>query len=503
MKPASRLRAHAARRCTLAAAALLVAGCAVGPDFRAPDAPAAQHYTHGEPPATTAAAAGPAGDTQTFTAAEHTPRRWWTQFGAEPLNRLVDIAWRNSPTLAVARARLDEARQNHAAETGATMLPKVDASLSATREQVDTTAFGLPASVPSPGPFTLYDASVSVSYVLDVFGGNRRALEALRAQVDYQAYTLDAARLTLAGNVVATAILRASLAQQVALTQQLIDAQTKQLRIVEARFAAGGVSQADVHAQRALLAQTQASLPPLAARLAQSGHRLAILLGAPPADAMLPDLTLDALALPRTLPVALPSTLARERPDIRAAEAVLHQASANVGVATANLYPRLSISAGIGSERTRIADLVSGLNVWNVGLGLTQPLFHGGELHAKKRAAEAAYDAAFASYRETVLEALQQVADAMRAVEHDAVELQARDTAAQEAAASNRIAGERYAAGGISTFDLLDAQRQTLQTALDRTRAQADRLADTAALFQALAGSWTDDDAAESTTGRH
>ncbi|NIE59544.1 MULTISPECIES: efflux transporter outer membrane subunit [unclassified Burkholderia] len=493
MKPASRRPFHAARGCMLVAAALLVAGCAVGPDFHAPDAPATQRYTRGEPPATTASTAGPTGDAQTFASAAHTPQHWWTRFGSEPLNRLVDTAWHNSPTLAQARARLDEARQNHAAEAGATMLPKVDASLSATRQRVDTTAFGLPANVPSPGPFTLYDASVSVSYVLDVFGGNRRALEALRAQVDYQAYTLDAARLTLAGNVVATAILRASLAQQVAHTRQLIDAQARQLRIVEARFAAGGVSRADVHAQRALLAQTRASLPPLEARLAQAGHRLAILLGVPPSDAVLPDLTLDALALPRTLPVALPSTLARERPDIRAAEAVLHQASANVGVATANLYPRFSISAGIGSERTRIADLVSGLNVWNVGLGLTQPLFHGGELRAKKRAAEAAYDAAFASYRETVLEALQQVADAMRAVEHDAAALQARDTAAQEAAASNRIAGDRYAAGGISTFDLLDAQRQALQTALDRTRAQADRLADTAALFQALAGSWTDD----------
>ncbi|UEP50077.1 efflux transporter outer membrane subunit [Burkholderia ambifaria] len=498
MKPASRRTSHAAhavhaaRGGALAAVALL-AGCALGPDFRAPEPPAAQQYTRDAAPATTVAAGGPAGDVQTFASSAHTLQRWWTQFGSEPLDRLVDTAWRNSPTLAGARARLDEARQNHAAQAGATMLPRVDANLSATREKVDIAAFGLPASVPNPGPFTLYDASVSVSYALDVFGGNRRALEALRAQVDYQAYTLDAARLTLAGNVVATAILRASLAQQVALTRQLLDAQARQLRIVEARFAAGGVSRADVHAQRALLAQTQASLPPLAARYAQAGHRLAILLGAPPSGEALPDLALDALALPRTLPVALPSTLARERPDIRAAEAVLHQASANVGVATANLYPRFSISAGIGSERTRIADLVSGLNVWNVGLGLTQPLFHGGELRARKRAAEAAYDAAFASYRETVLLALQQVADAMRAVEHDAAELQARDTAAQQAAASRAIAGDRYAAGGISLIDLLDAQRQVLQTALERTRAQADRLADTAALFQALAGNWTDD----------
>ncbi|QQK00592.1 efflux transporter outer membrane subunit [Burkholderia ambifaria] len=498
MKPASRRTCHVAHAARAAgggalAAIALLAGCAVGPDFRTPEPPVTQQYTRDAAPATTAAAGGPAGDAQTFATSAHTLQRWWTEFGSEPLDRLVDTAWRNSPTLAEARARLDEARQNHAAEAGATMLPRVDANLSATREKVDVAAFGLPANMPNPGPFTLYDASVSVSYALDVFGGNRRALEALRAQVDYQAYTLDAARLTLAGNVVATAILRASLAQQVALTRQLVDAQTRQLRIVEARFAAGGVSRADVHAQRALLAQTQASLPPLAARHAQAGHRLAILLGAPPSDEALPDLALDTLALPRTLPVALPSTLARERPDIRAAEAVLHQASANVGVATANLYPRFSISAGIGSERTRIADIVSGLNVWNVGLGLTQPLFHGGELRARKRAAEAAYDAAFASYRETVLLALQQVADAMRAVEHDAAELQARDTAAQQAAASRAIAGDRYAAGGISLIDLLDAQRQVLQTALERTRAQADRLADTAALFQALAGNWTDD----------
>ncbi|MGU7768987.1 efflux transporter outer membrane subunit [Burkholderia sp. MR1-5-21] len=491
--PSCRVRPAAcavARVAACAIAASLAAGCAVGPDFRAPAAPATQRYTRGEPPATTASANGAAGNAQTFTTDAHAPQRWWTQFGSAPLNRLVDTAWQRSPTLDEARARLDEARQNYVAQAGATMLPSVDANLSATREKVDIAAFGLPSSVPAPGPFTLYDASVSVSYVLDVFGGNRRALEALRAQVDYQSYELDAARLTLAGNVVSTTIRRASLAQQIALTQRLVDAQTRQLRIVEARHAAGGVSLADVHAQRTLLAQTQASLPPLAAQLAQAEHRLAILLGVPPSDADLPDVPLDTLNLPGTLPVTLPSTLARERPDIRAAEAMLHQASANVGVATANLYPRFALSAGIGSERTRVADVVNGLNIWNLGLNLTQPLFHGGELHAKKRAAEAAYDAAFASYRQTVLDALQQVADTMRAVEQDAAALQSRDEAAREADASNAISAARYAAGGLSESGLLDAQRQALQTALDRTRAQADRLADTAALFQALGGSW-------------
>ncbi|MGU7780870.1 efflux transporter outer membrane subunit [Burkholderia sp. PU8-34] len=474
--------------CTIAVS--LAAGCAVGPDFHTPAAPATQRYTRGEPPATTSSANGAAGTAQTFATAAHAPQRWWTQFGSAPLNRLVDTAWQHSPTLDEARARLAEARQNYVAQAGATMLPRVDANLSATREKVDIVAFGLPSSVPPPGPFTLYDASVSVSYVLDVFGGNRRALEALRAQVDYQSYELDAARLTLAGNVVSTVIRRASLAQQIALTQRLVDAQTRQLSIVEARHAAGGVSLADVHAQRTLLAQTETSLPPLAAQFAQTEHRLAILLGEPPSNADLPDVPLDTLNLPGTLPVTLPSTLARERPDIRAAEAMLHQASANVGVAAANLYPRFALSAGIGSERTRVADIVNGLNVWNLGLNLTQPLFHGGELHAKKRAAEAAYDAAFASYRQTVLEALQQVADTMRAVEQDAAALRSRDEAAREADASNAISAARYAAGGLSESGLLDAQRQALQTALDRTRAQADRLADTAALFQALGGSW-------------
>lgn len=497
MPPAPRRARAAARGVAVAAAiaASLLAGCAVGPDFNPPSAPPTQRYTRGEPPATTAAASGAAGTAQTFSNAAHAPPRWWTQFGSAELNRLVDDALRHSPTLDEARARLDEARQSYVAEAGATLLPSIDAKLSGTREQVDIAAFGLPANVPPPGPFTLYNASVSVSYVLDVFGGNRRALEALRAQVDYRSYELDAARLTLAGNVVATVIRRASLAQQIALTRRLADAQARQLRIVEARRAAGGVPLADVHAQRTLLAQTQASLPPLAAQFAQAGHRLAILLGVPPPDADLPDVPLDAFALPSALPVTLPSTLARERPDIRAAEALLHQASANVGVATANLYPRFAISAGAGSERMRIADIVNSLNIWNIGLNLTQPLFHGGELRAKKRAAEAAYDAAFAVYRQTVLQALQQVADAMRAVEQDAAALQSRDVAASEAEAGNAISADRYAAGGLSEFGWIDAQRQALQTALDRTRAQADRLADTAALFQALGGSRMEDDA--------
>lgn len=467
------------------AASLLVGACTVGPDFHAPDAPPTQSYTREAQPASTETASGIAGDAQAFVVAPHAPQQWWKRFESERLNLLVDMALQHSPTLDSARAKLVEARENYAAQAGSTELPNIDASLSATREKVDVAAFGI-SSVPPAAPFTLYNASVSVSYALDLFGGNRRALEALLAQVDYQAYELEAAQLTLAGNVVAGAIRRASLQRQIELTEALASSQAQQLVVIEARYAAGGVSLADVRSQRTLVAQTRASLAPLSTQFAQVDHQLAILLGVPPSNAERADIALDSLRLPDTLPLTLPSTLARERPDIRAALALLHQASANIGVATANLYPKFSIAAGAGSERTRIAEALDGLNIWNLGLNVTQPIFHGGALRARKRASEAAYEAALGDYRQTVLQALEQVADALRAVQDDARALQAREVAAREARATVAITRDQYAAGGVSRSALLDAQRQELQTALDRTRAQADRLADTAALFLSL-----------------
>ncbi|SOE98202.1 efflux transporter, outer membrane factor (OMF) lipoprotein, NodT family [Burkholderia sp. OK233] len=464
---------------------LVLCGCAVGPDFQPPAAPDTQTYTRNAEPSGTVSADATAGSAQTFITADTAMPMWWQQFRSAQLDRLVEQALSRSPTLAQARARLIEAHENYNAQAGATRFPSVDASISGTRQQVDLAAFGIP-HVENPGPFSLFNASVSVSYAFDIFGGNRRALEATLAQVDYEAFQLDAARLSIAGNVVSTAVLRASLQQQIVLTQRLADAQAQQLSIIEARFAAGGVSQLDVNSQRTLLAQTRASLPPLATQLAQADHQLAILVGVAPSKVDFSELTLDSLHLPNDIPVTLPSTLARQRPDIRASEALLHQASANVGVATANLYPQFSLSAGIGSERTSIQDIVSGLNIWNFGLNLTQPIFHGGELHAKKRAAQAAYDSALAGYQQTVLQALQQVADALTALRNDANELRARNDAALQAQANLDIARAQYSAGGVSQFSLLDTQRQALQTALDETRAQATRLSDTAALFQSL-----------------
>lgn len=467
---------------------LVLCGCAVGPDFHAPAAPDTQTYTHKAGPARTVSIDGTDSSAQTFTTADTPLPLWWRQFHSAELDRLVDQALSRTPSLAQARAKLMEARENYNAQSGATRFPSVDAKISGTRQQVDLAAFGIP-HVENPGPFSLFNASVTVAYTFDVFGANRRALEATLAQVDYAAFQLDAARLSIAGNVVSTAVRRASLQRQVLLTQRLADAQAQQLGIMEARLAAGGVSRLDANSQRTLLAQTRASLPPLATQLAQADHQLAILVGDVPSKAEFDRLTLDSLHLPNEIPVTLPSSLARQRPDIRASEALLHQASANVGVATANLYPQFSLSAGIGSERTSVQDIVNGMNIWNIGLNLTQPIFRGGELHARKRAAQAAYDAAFASYQQTVLQALQQVADALTALRNDALELQARDDAARQAQVNLDIARAQYSAGGVSQFSLLDTQRQAWQTALDQTRAHAARLSDTAALFQSLGSS--------------
>ena len=484
------------RHCRLAVAMCVVAtlaGCTVGPDFHTPPAPAVSTYTLAPQPTVTRASAGPGGAAQRFVDAESIGGAWWRAFGSDALNRFVQRALEDSPTLAQARMKLTQAQEDYLAQADATELPQLDAKLSAKREQVDPIAFGIPVGK-QPGPFTLYSASVNVSYALDLFGANRRALEALAAQVDYQQYELDAARLSLAGNVVTTALRRASLARQLALTAAILDAQMRQLEITEQRNTLGGVSRVDLLSQRTQAQQTRASLPPLKQQLAQTDHLLAVYLGRAPAElgvdadgrSDIAALDLDALTLPTELPLTLPSTLARQRPDIRASEALLHQASANLGVATANLYPQITLSGSAGTERTRVSDLLKGINVWSLGAGLTQPLFHGGQLHAKKRSAEAAYEAALASYRQTVLQGLQEVADALRALQHDADELQSRDEAQRAARESAGIASQRYLSGGISQLALLDTQRQELETTLERVKVEARRYSDTAALYQAL-----------------
>ena len=468
-----------------------LAGCAVGPDFRRPDPPAASTYLPGDPPSGTVAAKGPGGTEQRFEPGMDIPSEWWSLFRSEPLDRLVRIALEENPTLAQARARLAQAREDRNARAGATQYPAVDAGISAARRKLNPASLGVP-NIPEPGPFTLYNASISVSYALDLFGGNRRALEGLGAKVDYRKFELEAARRTVAANVVNASIRQASLRARIGIVRDLLEAQGRQFAITEGRYKAGGVSALDVRNQNVLLDQTRALLPPLESRLAQVTHQLAVYLGREPAEPPIVGFDLDALHLPEEVPLRLPSSLARKRPDIRAAEALWHQASADVGVATADLFPKITLSGSLGSQKTASGDLLDGVNVWSIAGNLMQPIFRGGELRARKRSAVAAYDEATAVYRQTVLQGLQEVADTLSALDMDARTLQARADAAGHARAGYEIARQQYLLGGISHLALLDAQRQLLQSEFDRVQAQADRYADTAALLHALGGGWRD-----------
>lgn len=472
------------------AAGVALTGCAVGPDFRAPEAPDVKVYSGATLSTETAAAPVSGGAAQKLVPGEEIPAQWWTLFRSEPLDVLIRKALADNPTLAAAQATLRQSQENLNALVGSALYPSVDANASVMRQKVSGAAFGQPQSQFSP--FTLYNASVKVSYGLDLFGGARRELEALQSQVAYERFQLEGAYLTITSNIVTAAVKEASLRAQVQATQEIIQAQEKQLELVGRQFQLGAVARSDVLAQRAQLAQTRALLPSLEKELAQTRHQLAVLSGRLPVEAgALPEFDLDGMELPQELPLSLPSLLVRQRPDIRASEALLHAASAQVGVATANLYPRITLTGGYGSEAVKLGSLFSnGTAVWNLGAGLLQPLFHGGELSAKRRAAIAAYDQAAALYRATVLQAFQNVADVLRALDADARTLQAQADAEEAARDSLDLTQKQFQLGAVNYLSLLNAERQYQQARIGLVQAKAARFADTAALFQALGGGW-------------
>jgi NodT family efflux transporter outer membrane factor (OMF) lipoprotein len=466
----------------------LLAGCTVGPDFRRPPAPEATGYTDTALAPETAASPGISGASQRFIADRDIPGEWWSLFRSRNLDSLIRLALNDSPTISASQAALRLARENRLAQLGA-LFPSLDANFSANRNKITGASFGQP-DVPG-GHFTLYNASVSVSYTLDIFGATRRGLEELKARIDYQSYQLEGAALALTSNIVTAAVQEGALRAQIRATKEILKAEEEQLGLVEQQFRLGAGSLADVLAQKAQLAQTRTTLPNLEKQLAQTRHLLALLAGKPPGDAALPEFELSDLHLPRELPLSLPSVLVRQRPDILASEELLHSASALIGVATANLFPRLTLSANYGSQSTILSDLFSGgTSIWAVGAGLVQPLFRGGELTARRRAAIAAHDQAEAQYRETVLLAFRDVADVLRALEKDAETLKAHDEAETAARESLELARNRYELGAASYLVLLNAERQYQQARLPLAQAQAARLADTAALFQALGGGW-------------
>lgn len=469
------------------AALALLAGCAVGPDFLRPAAPDVKGYTAEPLPAETAHAAVHGGAAQHFVSGEDIPGQWWRLFHSPPLDKLITEALTANPDIAAAQASLRQAKETLAAGEGA-FFPQVNSSLGIEREKSSSASFGI-AGLTSL--FSVSTASVNVSYPIDIFGGTRRQVESLEAQAEYQRFQLEAAYLTLTSNVVTTAVQEASLRAQIAATQDIIQAENQQLDVLQRQFQLGGIAKAAVLAQQATLAAARANLPPLEKQLAQARNALSALAGRLPSDEPAARFDLASIQLPQDLPVSLPSKLVEQRPDVRAAEAQLHSASAQIGVATANMLPQITLTGSYGSTAVPPGNLFSGgTGVWSVAAGLAQPIFHGGELLHQKRAAVAAFDKAAAQYRSTVLTAFQSVADTLRALESDANALNAQLVADRSAEDSLNLARQQFRAGGISYLSLLDAERTFQQARINLVTAQANRYADTAALFQALGGGW-------------
>lgn len=469
---------------------LALAGCAVGPDYHRPDAPDVARYTAQPLPPATAAAKAADGDAQRFLQGHDVSARWWTTFDNAELTRRVNTALLHSPSIASAQAALRQAQEDALASRSG-LFPALDASAGGTREKESAAQSDVPGGL---GPFTVYNASVNVSYALDLFGGVRRGIEAQRAQADYQRAQLDTTYLTLAANVVTASLQEASLREQLRATEEILASQRKSLHIAEQQQRIGAKSLSDTLAVRTQLASTEATLPPLRARLAATRNQLATYLGTTPAQLELKPLRLDAITLPQDIPVSLPSTLVAQRPDIRAASAQLHAATAQVGVATAAMLPQISLSGSAGSQALRSGDLFSaGTGAWSLGLGLTQPLFHGGQLLHQKRAAQAGLDKALADWQQTVLVAFQNVADALQALEYDAQGLAAQATAEGAASQQLSLTRQQYRVGATGYLDLLNAERSYLQARIALIQARAARLADTAALYAALGGGWQDD----------
>jgi NodT family efflux transporter outer membrane factor (OMF) lipoprotein len=462
--------------------------CAVGPDFQPPPPADTTTYDSEVTPDTTEATDDHAGGAaQKLLAGQDIPALWWTLFQSEPLNQLIDRAMRKNPDLAAAQASLRLAQENVAAGESV-LFPEIDGSFSSTRQKTAGASFG--GSFPSE-VFTLHNATVSVTYALDVWGGARRGIEELTAQQDFQRFQLEATYLTLTSNVVTAAIQEASLRGQIVATQAIIEQEAHQRSLLKSQLDLGAVAKIALLQQEATLAQTRATLPPLEKQLAQTRHLLSILAGDFPSNAPTAVFDLPSLHLPEAIPLSLPSQLVEQRPDIRAAEASLHAASAAIGVAEANRLPQLTLSADIGDAANTLGKLFSpGTGLWSLGLSALQPLFDAGKLAHQQGAAEAEYDRTVAQYRKTVLASFQDVADVLRALQSDAQALKAEDAAERAAAESLQLAHIQFKDGSTDYLVLLTAEQADQQAKITLVRAQAQRYADTAALFQALGGGW-------------
>ncbi len=483
----ARLGVFGRRTPAIAALLCLLGACAVGPDFAVPPAPSGSGYTPEAHLAPTASADVPGGAPQRFVMGHDIPGEWWKVFHSKQIDALVTEALHANPNLQAAQAALWQAKETLYA-SGGKLLPSLDANASFTRQQLSLAEFGLPGA---PETFNLYQATVNVSYTPDVFGGIRRQIESNAALAEYQRFELEATYLTLASNVVTAAIQEASLRGQIEATKEIIKAESDQLDVVRNQFEVGAATRADVLTQDSEVATTLATLPPLEKQLEQQHHVLLALIGRFPNAKSHEHVTLTSLRLPTDLPVSLPTQLVVQRPDVRAAQSQLHSASALIGVAVANRLPQFTLTAAYGSASLTPATMFTPATaIWSAAAAGTQPLFHGFTLMHQERAARAAYEMADAQYRNTVLTAFQNVADALRALQLDAATLKAQQRAVRAASDTFDLTRGQYRLGAITYIILLNAERSYQQALLALVQAQAARFADTAALFAALGGGW-------------
>jgi NodT family efflux transporter outer membrane factor (OMF) lipoprotein len=459
---------------------LWLSGCTLGPDFVSPDTPNTSRYTAETLPTSVGK--------QTLQFGKEMPAQWWMLFRSSQLSTLISKALQHSPDLQAALATLTQANELAKAKQSA-FFPSVDAEFSARRQQISGAQFGNPNM--SGTLFSVYNASVKVSYTLDVFGSIQRQLEGLLAEADYQRFQLEGAFLTLSSNIATTAIEEAALREQISATEALINAEVEQLAIVKQQLALGGATQVELLAQQTAVEQQRANLPPLQKQLQQTRHRLTVLIGDLPSNQLPEQFNWSDLQLPLQLPVSLPSKLVAQRPDIRAQQALLHVASAKIGVVQAKSFPDFTVSANAGSIATHIGQLfIPGSAIWSLGSNIVQPLFHAGQNLHEYRAALAAYDAAAAHYQSTVLQALQNVADVLIALQADADTVSAQTTAEQTALASWQLIRTQYQVGAVNYLSLLNAQNAYQQARIGLIKAKAIQLTDSAALFSALGGGW-------------
>jgi NodT family efflux transporter outer membrane factor (OMF) lipoprotein len=459
-------------------------GCAVGPNFVRPKSPPVMHYSNGTDPQETPVAGGVA---QHFTVGANISADWWRLFNSPQLDAVVAEAIAHNPGLEAAQANLRASEDNLRSGYGI-FYPQIDAAAGATRQRYSALKIGenVPGSV-----FNLFTLSASVSYALDIFGGQRRLIEGLRAESDVAGATEQATYLALSANIVNTVIAKAAYREEIAVTQELINLQRDQVKLAEVQAQAGTVPYSNVLSLRSQLAAYEAAIPQLEQKLVQSDDLLATLAGRVPSEWSPPELDLADLVLPSDLPVSLPSELVRQRPDILVSEAMAHAASANIGVATAALLPNITLSGNAGTNSTSMGTLFGpNAKFWSLGANATAPVFEGGTLWFRRKAAINAYQQAMALYRQTVLSAFAQVADTLRALDHDAAALRADGAALATAEQALHLVQANYEAGIATYLDVLNADMQYQQARNADVQATAVRYQDTVALFTALGGGW-------------